>query len=316
MVTDPANAIAVACAANSRYALPLAVMLNSLGEHLASGEADVYVVDDGLTAEDRERVTASAGSQVRVHWTTPPPLPPGLPLWGHMPSTTYQKLTMTGWLPPSVRRVIWLDCDLLILADLSSMWRVNMGTHLLMARQDPTVASVSAMFGVAAHRELGLDGDAGYFNAGVMLIDLDGWRRERIGARSFEYLERFGEKVYFWDQEALNAALAGRWGELDACWNWHPALDRLAQRDAAEPRIVHFSGSRKPWTKFGSGPYHRPYYRQLDRTAWAGWRPPRRWHSGILSWYETSALRRLLYPAEQWGTAAVRRFTREYHRGK
>jgi hypothetical protein len=41
--------IHVACAADARYALPMAVMLRSLGVHVAPGRAiDVYALDDGI----------------------------------------------------------------------------------------------------------------------------------------------------------------------------------------------------------------------------------------------------------------------------
>jgi lipopolysaccharide biosynthesis glycosyltransferase len=163
---------------------------------------------------------------------------------------------------------------------------------------------------VAGHADLGLAPDAKYFNAGVMLMDLRRWREEEIARRSFEYLAQYGDRVYFWDQEALNAVLTGAWGELDGCWNWHPSLDRLEGATRGEPRIAHFSGNLKPWTYQGPGAYHELYYRELDRTSWAGWRPERHWRGRLAGWYEMSPLRRWVYPLERWAMGISRSLTR------
>ena len=51
------------------------------------------------------------------------------------------------------------------------------------------------------------------------------------------------------------------------------------------------------------------YFRVLDETAWRGWRPERTLARSVLGWYGSSRLRRLVYPAEQWGMRAIWRVT-------
>jgi hypothetical protein len=48
------------------------------------------------------------------------------------------------------------------------------------------------------------------------------------------------------------------------------------------------------------------YFRYLDMTAWAGWRPRRTLKSLSLGIYE-SVLREILYPAEKWRMQLIRR---------
>ena len=312
-ITLPTSPIAVASAADTQYALPLAVMLNSVASHV---EADVriaaYVLDDGVAAEDKCKVAASLPANVQLKWRQPASPLTGLPTWGRMSLTTYRKLTMADWLPKELDRVIWLDCDLLVVEDISRLWRAELGTKIALAVQDQRVPLVSSRFGVTAWREIGAPADSKYFNAGVLVIDLARWREEDVCRRSLDYLGAHGERVYFWDQEALNAVLIDRWGELDARWNWHPMVDRLTGHATSQDHwIVHFSGNLKPWTWAGNGPCRTLYRSYQDRTAWAGQRPARRWHDGILMWYETSRLRRLFYPAEQLATMAVRAATRK-----
>ena len=64
--------VTIACAANGRYALPLAVMLRSVQANLdPSRSLAIFIVDDGLTADDRQRVLASLLPGPAVHWVRP-----------------------------------------------------------------------------------------------------------------------------------------------------------------------------------------------------------------------------------------------------
>jgi len=318
-VNHGAAEIVVACAANASYALPLAVMLNSLGSHLPSDcKVVAYLLNDGISQADRDRIAHSLGARVKICWMQAASIPSGLPIWGRMPVTTYQKLFLSEWLPASLKRVIWLDCDLLVLSDISPLWRVALGHGAVWAVQDQRVPFVFSKGGVAGHRQLGLSGEAKYFSAGVMVIDLERWRRNDVAERSIAYLKKYKRRVHYWDQEALNAVLAGQWAELDPRWNWHPTLGSLGRFTAgrrplpSDPWIVHFSGNRKPWIDYGAGFYWNRYYRYLDQTAWAGHRPPRHRRAELMAWYETSWLRRIFYPAETWAFEVLRSATREY----
>jgi hypothetical protein len=145
------QSIAVAGATDARYAMPLAVMLCSIGNHAGPGVlVDAYIVDDGVTREDRAKVESSLPVNVHLHWVAAKGGLEGLPTWGRMPLTTYRKLTVAEWTPAELNRVIWLDCDLLVLEDISALWRTPLGDRLAMAVQDPRVPLASSQFGVAA----------------------------------------------------------------------------------------------------------------------------------------------------------------------
>jgi lipopolysaccharide biosynthesis glycosyltransferase len=316
--------LVIACASDRRCALPLAVMLRSLAINLQPDcQVEVYAVDDGIPPADKAKVQASLTNRMKLHWVEPSRSTlAGLPTWGRMPMTTYQKLTLGEWLPAHVEKALWLDCDLLVLDDIAPLWRINLDGRHAFAVPDQRVPFVSSRFGVAPYHDLGIAPSAKYFNAGVLLIDVARWRSDDVAGQAIHYLQTYRDRVFFWDQEALNAVLAGRWGELDAAWNTHPTINHLVGHDAPAKqndaldglshniRIAHFSGNIKPWNCGGSGPYHDLYFRYLDQTAWAGWRPARNYKGLVLQAYESSRLRRLVYPAEQWATQMVRALTR------
>ncbi len=310
----------IACAADRDYALPLAVMLTSVVANLDPRRPlRVYLVDSGLDRETRSLIAASLDERVVLHWISPDRTGfVDLPLWGRMTIATYDKLTIGRWLPKFEERVLWLDCDLLALADLTRLWESGLGGCGVLATQDLFVPTVGARFGVACYQELGIDSDAEYFNAGIMLIDVARWRSDDIAARALGYLRRYRRRVYFWDQEALNAALASRWSKLDRRWNWSPrfnlkGFNHAADNDAENsPWIVHFTGNLKPWRFEGKSAPYQLYYQYLDRTAWAGWRPAQSWKNLALSHYESSRFRNILAPLEKLAMIFERAMTLRY----
>jgi lipopolysaccharide biosynthesis glycosyltransferase len=306
--------VVVACAANANYAIPLTVMLRSAADHLSPGrELAAWVVDDGLGDWARQRIVESLPHHASVHWLHPDRSSfDGLPLWGRMPINTYDKLTIAENLPTRVTKAIWLDCDTLVLADLAKLWDLPMGDAYALAVTDSLVPTLSSRFGVSGFADMGLDPSLPYFNAGVIVIDTLKWRDSKVAAGSVSYLNRFRDTVFFWDQEALNATLAGRWSPLEPRWNWSANLDRLSRNGVAphDPsRILHFSGNLKPWVVREGTSFDAEYFRVVDETTWRGWRPERTLARSVLGWYGSSRLRRIVYPAEQWGMRVIWRVT-------
>jgi lipopolysaccharide biosynthesis glycosyltransferase len=299
--------IVVACGADARYACPLAVLLRSVTARLpGSRRVEFHVIDGGLGTELRAKVAASVDrTRAVIHWWTPRRAGfYGLPLWGRMTIATYDKLEVPALLPEGLSKVLWLDADVMALASVADLWDRELGGNLALAVPDALVPRVGSPFGVAAHRELGLDPMTPYFNAGVMLMNLEGWRREDVARRALEYLRGRAAQVFFWDQEALNAVLAGCCGMLEPRWNWSPSLGRAE----SSPALVHFTGNLKPWVCASRTPWHARYYEELDGTAWRGWRPAGR-SGGLAARYETSRLRRTLRGLEPWMMRWWRRWT-------
>lgn len=220
--------LVICCAINGSYALPLAVMLRSALMNLGGEQpVDCYVVDDGVPQADKKKVVESLAGRASVYWLRPQRSEfSGLPMWGRMSIVTYDRVMLARLLPPAVSKAIWLDADLLVLGDISELWSLDLnGSHALAVR-DWLIPQVSSRFGVAGYKELGIDQKAGYFNAGVMVINVELWRRDDIAGRALSYLKRYRDRVFFYDQEGLNAVLAGKWHQIDVRWNWSLFADR------------------------------------------------------------------------------------------
>lgn len=302
---DSADSPVVASVADGRYAIPLAAMLQSALATLRPDRTlSVHLVDMGLAAADRDRLTTLAARHDAVlEWHDGDASAfESLPLTRRMTSATYARLALPELLP-DLRKVIWLDADVVVAADLDRLWHTDLDGHDVLAVQDPCVPHVSSRYGVQRWRELGLPARAKYFNAGVMVLNLERWRVDGIATRVRAYLGDHHDECMFWDQDGLNAVLCGRWGELDLRWNECSGFTPRERPEARalEPWIVHFTGRLKPWllprtTRGARG----LFYRRLDETPWAGWQPRTTPTARAQGWYEQSRVRDVLYPAEHW----------------
>ncbi|MER7517203.1 glycosyltransferase family 8 protein [Streptomyces sp. NPDC126499] len=277
LAAAPAERTCVGFAVDEAYALPMAVAGRSLIDHYAGpAPLEIMVLDLGITAPTRARVLASWPPGTRVRFV---PLPrenlDGLPLSDHefvlhLNRNVYGRWFLPELLPPAYRRLVYLDADILVLRDPSPLWRIDLEGQPFAAAQDKGIPYVSSELGVPDYREMGLPARTKYFNAGVMVIDLDRWRTARIRERALHYA-RSHPDMRFADQEALNAVSGGAWTEFPREWNCPVEEELLAAHHQADPRIIHFLGPDKPWvTDVTWAPHCQAAYTAcLRRTAWA-----------------------------------------------
>jgi lipopolysaccharide biosynthesis glycosyltransferase len=135
-----------------------------------------------------------------------------------------------------VQRCIYLDIDILVGTDVGALFDLDLGGQPIgMVQNYDQPESVRAY--VAS---LGCDPDE-YGNTGVLLIDLDAWRREKVGTGLIEHGRSMRPDLWFFDQDMLNTYFMGHCQMLDRIWN---------VRDAGvtpDGRIQHFAGKPKPW---------------------------------------------------------------------
>lgn len=323
MTPRATDAVTLVTLADERYAVALAVMGRSLSESTPSDRRLLlYVVDGGITPETKQHLRASWNhDQLQVEFV--PPQFGGeraLPVWGRLPALTYVRVFLPALVPADCHKAIFLDSDVVIRRGIEQLWDEDLGGRQLLAVQDPAIPFVSSRDGLARYKELGIPDRQPYFNAGVMVVDLDRWRQSHVTERVMEFIHHNADELNYCDQDGLNAILWDRWAALDSRWQVQPRFTTrglpLPHLDPAEraqltadPWIFHFSGRLKPWIYLGSTMPDRIFYEYLDRTWWTGWRPRVSMKAGMYRFYD-SGLRRWCYPIEQRGHSLLRRIGR------
>jgi lipopolysaccharide biosynthesis glycosyltransferase len=277
--------------ADDGYAMPLAVMVRSLVANLGGNEhLRLFVLDGGIRPRTVERLRASWPlERLSVEWVAPDVSRlHDVKISGHVGLPTYFRILLGSALPQTLDRAIYLDADVIVESDIGALWAIDLDRHPIAAARDWIVLDVSAENGLATWRDLGLQPKQTYFNAGVLLIDLERWRHEETERKILEYLSRYRDRVRWHDQDGLNAVLGRDCLELDPRWNLNirnrsfPDPDSLPferpeyEAIIAGARICHFATHVKPWHTDCEHPHRERFFHYLDGTAWAGWRPTRR----------------------------------------
>jgi lipopolysaccharide biosynthesis glycosyltransferase len=287
--------ITICLGADRRFAFPLAVTLSSIRATHPGDLCRVFVVADGFDEQSRATVSEAAGG-LDLQWFDMKDVGLNcvrLPWPDVVSKATCFRLLLPDLLPLGTERVIYLDCDTIVCGSLQELWATPFAEGQLVAAVHDAYAPWAGAPGGTAWRDLNLLPSTPYFNAGVMVIPVQRWRRENIGPRAVSLMNE--RELIYMDQCALNALIRGAWYALEPKWNlqsphvngWHfgwVLSGEAAMQEALEsPIIVHYSsGDAKPWRTAKHGLSHK-WYEALDRTAWKGWRPtPAEGQSGII----------------------------------
>ena len=138
---------------------------------------------------------------------------PELPVNGRnqrasIPIGTYFRLFLSEALPPEMDKVLWLDGDMVINGDISDLWEEDVTDYAVGAVPDFENNNVHNM------NRLGYDAAFGYFNGGVLLINLKHWRENHVFRSFMDYIEKHFELLNLYDQDVLNYVLHASKKEL------------------------------------------------------------------------------------------------------
>jgi lipopolysaccharide biosynthesis glycosyltransferase len=212
--------VRVAFATDDGYARPLAVAGGSVIRHLGKDRSlELYVLDMGISKLNRRKIEESfASPQVKISWIigrqeAVSGLPSGGP-W--ITRSTYARLLLSDVLPAHVDRVLYLDCDLVVRRCIGELYDLEFDGAVALAVQATAAPFVCSLWGVGGWFEAGRAASDVNFNAGVMLIDLAAWRREKIGQAALEFAWACDpDHLLVVDQEALNATIGLRIRSID-----------------------------------------------------------------------------------------------------
>ncbi|GAA4753421.1 glycosyltransferase family 8 protein [Flavisolibacter ginsenosidimutans] len=262
------NAIVVTVSFDKGYAEQATVMLYSLLMHNSDNRIVVVVFYDDLDEAAKKRVQSNLSrfSNFEIEWIKiDGALIRNFNIRkGHVNEYSYSRIFMAQMLQ-DVDRILYLDCDMLILGNLSELWQTDLQGCVLAAVQDPSP--------FVRHEDLGMPEGKKYFNAGVLLLDVNKWKKGSYTEAVVNKLTQLGGKAAWWDQDGLNAVLYNDWLALNRKWNIQSHDIAVAQEENIKkikpylsPSIVHFTGVLKPWNFKSSNPYKKEYYQLLRQT--------------------------------------------------
>jgi len=271
-MTNENISIAVTC--NDSYSQHLSVLLCSIFSNKKSSTVidTVYVFSNGISEDNRNKlskITAdnhSAVKYIQVDEGTYHNLSLTRYLSHH---SVYYRISIPDLLDKSLEKILYLDCDTIVLKDLEDLWKSDIGDHYVAAVLDPLAESKQKAY--IAEKNT-------YFNDGVMLMNLKKWRADNLSEKIFEFLRKNKEKLLYCDQDGVNAVINGKFLRLKPKFNSMSYFDDTLKIDMdypdeeikeslTSPVIVHFTEG-KPWNLDSKHRYKYHYYLYLFKTPW------------------------------------------------
>lgn len=158
----------------------------------------------------------------------------------HFSIVTYYRLFIAS-LFPQYDKILYLDCDLVVLGDISELYNTDMGNNILCAAPEQFVQNTTE-FRDYAEIALGVDPDD-YVNAGVLLINLKAFRRNNIEEKFIRLITEFDFDLLDPDQAYLNYLCRNKILVLPNGWNKEP----MPLPCEGKKNIVHYALYKKPW---------------------------------------------------------------------
>ena len=271
------ESIDVAVAANDDYIQHLGAMLCSLFVNNPFRTFRVYLLGNAVSRESVASINSIASKfQNTVYYIqVDSNAVANFKINSHVSVETYFRLLLPVALPKHICVVLYLDVDVIVPGNIDSLWHTNIDDYHLAAVEDVTASRKNI---------LGISDECQYFNAGVMLVNLTRWRNTCIAEKCLHFINKFPEKIEYWDQDALNAMLYNKWLPLHPKYNMQGPLfmkgftsyygdpDEL-QEAIKQPTIIHYSAPQKPWHYLSYHPYTQEYYKYLALTPWKDFQP-------------------------------------------
>lgn len=201
----------------------------------------------------------------------------------NLPLATYFRF-LAPTLFEDYARILYLDADIIVLSDLSELFNADLDGNTLGACHD--IWQEQCYANEPRFREyfadtLKMTPEDGYFNAGILLLDLDIMRGQHLQEQFFEAVDRIPEP-YLKDQDILNSVcknnvcfLPGKWNLVD--WmadpderneTFHfasPEIQEYCRALRKDCGILHYMGE-KPWSARYAGSLDNLYWRYSRNT--------------------------------------------------
>ena len=213
---DSADTVHVACCFDQKMELPFLVLASSLKRHLKGDRKVVlHAIHSDPIAHDLAYFVGLNSATFELRLRQIENRFHGPVTWpSHLTAATLLRLLLPSVLK-DIDRVVYLDCDLVVLKDITTLYDTDLLDFPLAACLDfwltggPPFAPPIVGWGVEEWQKflrevVRLADRKAYFNAGVMVMDLKRFRDTGLIHVAEEFLEQTNYKTVYVDQDALN----------------------------------------------------------------------------------------------------------------
>lgn len=250
--------------ANNHYLLPLSVCLTSILENHKKDSINVYVLQNDFDNENKillNNLFKKYNQNLYIidvdnhYYDNVPVL-----RWS---KETYYRLLINELLPNDLKRILYLDCDIIVNKNIKDFYDIDLKNN-----------TIAALIENNNFREkIGLYKEGKYFQAGVLLFDILKYKTKLNYEKSLEIIEKLGSNMIAVDQDVINIAFDGDMLPINEKYNnckitnfYNNNLYRLfnfTSRETIDNTAIFHYASSKPWNNLFSGSCEKIWYKYL-----------------------------------------------------
>lgn len=244
--------------ADKNYVKHLGALLCSIFENKKGQyNVNVFFVSDGLIKGDIEKfsyLSEKYGFTFKNITISSNDFQ-NFPVRGNITNAAYFRLLIPEILPKEITKAIYLDIDIIVNCDICNLFEKQLLDYVL--------AAVPAL--IDYKKKIGFPVESLYFNSGVMLLNLEKMRQEKLTYRAMEFIKNNPHRIILFDQDALNILLENRWLALENKFNIEVGDYTLVDLNDS---IIHYCGSTKPWHYNYIGNHKKYYLKYSKMSPW------------------------------------------------
>lgn len=241
-------------AIDDNFVQQLETVLLSIHLNTKSQEFNIYVLQKKRLAKEAELAAFCKQLKMTYHPVmVKQSLFENAPVTDRYPITIYYRLLAHQMLPQDLHKILYLDADILCINDLSPLYNTALGNNLFASAIHASLTNTTDVINKIRLQNFGADG---YYNSGVLLMNLDLMRQEVDANQIFDYIRR--HILLLPDQDVLNALYSERIKTIpDQLYNFDTRNGKIYETISLgewdldwvikNTVILHYCGREKPW---------------------------------------------------------------------
>lgn len=233
-------------AADDKYVRFMMVTMRSIIDNASPKKLyRFYILHTDITKKNQEIIKRMEISNCKIYFVNVEDelkkIESKLSLRDYYTVTTYYRIFIADMFP-QYDKVLYVDSDTVVREDIANLYQYDLGKNYIGAVRDQLVVQTD-LYGDYVEKVLGISRGA-YFNAGVVLINCEEFRRKNMLKQFVELLNTY-TFVVAQDQDYLNILCKDNVLWLDSRWNVQMIGETPCEGNKA--KLIHYNLATKPW---------------------------------------------------------------------
>jgi len=240
-----ANVVNIVMAINEKFIMPTRVTIASLKKNKKDEEVNIYILHFNISKMGVDLLESDSNDSVHIKCIQIAENDfPDFDICFEFSKEIMIKLFAYKYLPKDIKKVIWLDSDIIILQSLCELYDLDIDDNYFIAYKDQIIKKEYL-------NSIGFDLTKDYLNVGVMLMNIDKMTKSKTYEKKIrESLVKNYNIFKFTEQDLVNTLFIDESIVIDYPCKFNRFVDKVHSNElvSEDIGILHYQGfHQKPW---------------------------------------------------------------------